>query len=95
MVGIPHFHFHIFISTIELHSLYSGHTSFVNSCQSTRRGVTQIVSGSDDCSVKVWDPRKKGQCVTLNNIYQVTAVTFNDTAEQVISGGIDNDLKVS
>ncbi|EEB11568.1 WD-repeat protein, putative [Pediculus humanus corporis] len=71
-----------------------GHTSFVNSCQSARRGPTQIVSGSDDCSIKVWDPRKKGQCVTLNNIYQVTSVTFNDTAEQVISGGIDNDLKV-
>lgn len=26
---------------------------------------------------------------------QVTAVTFNDTSEQVISGGIDNDMKVS
>lgn len=26
--------------------------------------------------------------------FQVTAVTFNDTAEQVISGGIDNDMKV-
>lgn len=24
----------------------------------------------------------------------MTAVTFNDTAEQVISGGIDNDIKV-
>lgn len=26
---------------------------------------------------------------------QVTAVTFNDSAEQVISGGIDNEIKVS
>lgn len=24
----------------------------------------------------------------------MTAVTFNDTAEQIISGGIDNDIKV-
>ena len=27
-------------------------------------------------------------------LYQVTAVTFIDTAEQVLSGGIDNDIKV-
>ncbi|GBP09093.1 U5 small nuclear ribonucleoprotein 40 kDa protein [Eumeta japonica] len=31
---------------------------------------------------------------SLEAPYQVTAVTFNDTAEQVISGGIDNELKV-
>ena len=29
------------------------------------------------------------------NTFQVTSVTFNDTAEQLISGGIDNDLKVN
>jgi len=28
------------------------------------------------------------------NNYQVTSVTFNDTAEQIISGGIDNALKI-
>ena len=31
---------------------------------------------------------------TLQNMYQLTAVTFNDTAEQVIAAGIDNDIKV-
>ncbi len=30
----------------------------------------------------------------MNNDYQVTSVCLNDTAEQVISGGIDNDIKV-
>lgn len=54
-----------------------------------------VVSGADDCTIKVWDPRKKGQAVTLNNTYQVTAVSFNDTSEQVITGGIDNDIKVN
>ena len=38
--------------------------------------------------------RKKSDTVTLNNTYQATAVTFNDTADQVISAGIDNDIKV-
>lgn len=71
-----------------------GHTSFVNSVSGARRGLTQLCSGSDDGTIKIWDPRIRNQCTTLNNTYQVTAVTFNDTAEQVISGGIDNDVKV-
>lgn len=32
---------------------------------------------------------------TLQNTYQVTVVCFTDTAEQVLSGGIDNDIKVN
>lgn len=74
---------------------FIGHSSFVNSCYPSRRGPQMVVSGADDCTIKVWDPRKKGQAVTLNNTYQVTAVSFNDTSEQVITGGIDNDIKVN
>jgi Prp8 binding protein len=32
--------------------------------------------------------------VNLNSVYQVTAVTFGESTEQVISAGIDNDVKV-
>jgi len=71
-----------------------GHASFVNSIHPARRGPQLLCSGSDDCTIKIWDPRKRSDTVTLNNTYQVTAVTFNDTAEQVISAGIDNDVKV-
>jgi Prp8 binding protein len=42
----------------------------------------------------MWDTRKREAVTTLQNTYQLTAVTFNDTSEQVVSGGIDNDLKV-
>ncbi|XP_032667423.1 U5 small nuclear ribonucleoprotein 40 kDa protein [Odontomachus brunneus] len=71
-----------------------GHILFVNSVSGARRGPMMLCSGSDDCTIRVWDPRKHNECCTLNNTYQVTAVTFNDTTEQVISGGIDNDIKV-
>lgn len=73
----------------------AGHGSFVNSCHAARRGPAKICSGSDDCTIKIWDPRVRSQVTTLNNTYQVTAVSFNDTAEYVISGGIDNDIKVN
>ncbi|CDQ85833.1 unnamed protein product [Oncorhynchus mykiss] len=42
----------------------------------------------------LWDIRKKGAVHTSQNTYQVLAVTFNDTSDQILSGGIDNDIKV-
>lgn len=53
-----------------------GHTSFVNSVSGARRGITQLCSGSDDSTIRVWDPRKRGQCYTLNNTYQVFFIVF-------------------
>ncbi|BFZ21042.1 hypothetical protein BsWGS_24082 [Bradybaena similaris] len=71
-----------------------GHQTFVNTVSAARRGPQLLCSGSDDGTVKTWDARKKGTVNTFQCTYQVTAVTFNDTAEQIISGGIDNELKV-
>ncbi|KAJ3646375.1 hypothetical protein Zmor_023965 [Zophobas morio] len=73
---------------------YKGHTTFVNSVQGARRGPQLMVSGSDDTTVKLWDIRKKQAITTFNSNYQVVAVEFNDTAEQIFSAGIDNDIKV-
>ncbi|CAG0880587.1 unnamed protein product [Darwinula stevensoni] len=71
-----------------------GHTSFVNSCGVARRGPPLIVSGSDDCTVKMWDSRRKGAILSLQCTYPVTAVSFNDTSDHIYSSGIDNDIKV-
>lgn len=46
------------------------------------------------CEWQLWDIRKKGAIHTFQNTYQVLAVTFNDTSDQIMSGGIDNDIKV-
>ncbi|KAH8246463.1 hypothetical protein KR026_006852, partial [Drosophila bipectinata] len=42
----------------------------------------------------IWDARKKHAVHTLESPFQVTAVCFGDTGEQVITGGIDNELKI-
>jgi Prp8 binding protein len=71
-----------------------GHTNFVNSVGETKKGQPLVVSGSDDCQVRVWDIRRRGSVVNLNSEYQVTAVSFGENQEQVISAGIDNDVKM-
>jgi Prp8 binding protein len=63
-----------------------GHTSFVNSVASARSGKPLVVSGGDDCQVKVWDRRKRQPLASLNSTYQVTAVCFNEDASQVDVG---------
>jgi len=71
-----------------------GHTSFVNSVDCARSGKPMVVSGGDDCQVKVWDRRRRQPLASLNSTYQVTAVCFNEDASQVISAGIDNEIKI-
>ncbi|VDK78867.1 unnamed protein product [Litomosoides sigmodontis] len=73
---------------------FKSHKDIVNSCHPARRGPQLVASGSDDCTVLIHDIRRRDPVATLQNAYQITAVTFNDTAEQVIGGGIDNDIKV-
>lgn len=53
-----------------------------------------VLSVNISLSFQLWDIRKKAAVQTFQNTYQVLAVTFNDTSDQIISGGIDNDIKV-
>jgi len=75
---------------------FKGHTGFVNSVSPVQssKGPPLVASASDDCSVKIWDCRRKNPCSNLNSTYQVTAVTFGDSAEQLVSAGIDNVVKI-
>jgi Prp8 binding protein len=58
------------------------------------RGPTVCVSGGEDGLILIHDIRSKGPVMKFVNSYQVTATTFNDSADQVISAGIDNSLKI-
>lgn len=73
---------------------WRGHSAIVNSCQAARRGPEIVVSGSDDHTVKIWDPRSKEAVTSFEHDYQVTSVCFSDAGDTVYSAGIDNVIKV-
>ena len=50
-----------------------GHTSFVNSVDCAGGDKPLVVSGGDDCQIKVWDTRRRQPVTTLNNDYQVSS----------------------
>ncbi|CAN8008557.1 unnamed protein product [Ixodes pacificus] len=64
-----------------------GHSLYVNCCHPARRGPQLLCSGGDDSTLKLWDTRKRTPAHSFQESYQITAVSFNDTAEQVLSGG--------
>jgi Prp8 binding protein len=51
------------------------------------------VSGSDDGTLKIWDPRSRGSASSLTNKFQVTAVAYGLDGNTVYSGGIDCEVK--
>jgi len=72
-----------------------GHQSFVNACSASRdQNKALLCSVSDDRNIKLWDTRKRTVASSFKDDYQLTAVTFNESSDQVIVGGIENVLKV-
>ena len=49
-----------------------------------------LVSGSDDCTMKLWDTRVRGKVLEYHDSYKITSVSFNDTNDKIFIGGIDN-----
>merc|ERR1712194_542523 len=72
----------------------NGHTAIVNSMQCSRRGVPYLVSGGDDGTTKLWDLRVRRCVHTFEHQYQILAVPFDDSAERIFSGSLDNTVLV-
>ncbi|KAK3489975.1 WD40-repeat-containing domain protein [Neurospora crassa] len=73
---------------------YVGHEEVVNSLDISRRGEDLLISGSDDGTIGIWDPRTKNAADYIETDFPITAVAMSEAGNEIYSGGIDNDIKV-
>lgn len=71
-----------------------GHEDVVNCIDLSRRGQDLLISGSDDGTVGIWDPRQKSAVDHLETDYPITAVALAEAGNELYSGGVDNTIKV-
>jgi WD40 repeat protein len=64
-----------------------GHEAPVNCLALTRDG-SYLASGSDDCTVRVWDTQSSAQCLCLHgHTKNISAVSFSPLGDRIVSGG--------
>ena len=80
--------------TGEQTAVLKDHSDIVNTCAMLRRGTPMVVTGGDDCVSLLWDLRARQAVRRFQERYQVTAVEFSETGDQIFSGGIDNKVRV-
>ncbi|RKP35252.1 WD domain-containing protein [Dimargaris cristalligena] len=75
---------------------WKGHTAAVNCC-SVPRGFTGsglLATGSDDGTVRQWDPRQRHATHILPRKWPVTALAHNSSGDQLFVGSLDNTIAV-
>jgi Prp8 binding protein len=60
----------------------------------SKRGDELLVSGSDDNTIGIWDPRTKSAVDYIETEFPVTALAISEAGNEIYSGGIDNDIRV-
>ncbi len=73
---------------------YVGHEEVINAIDLSKRGEDLIISGSDDSTIGIWDPRTKSAVDYMEAEFPITAVAISEAGNEIYSGGIDNDIKV-
>lgn len=73
---------------------YIGHEEVINTMDISRRGEELLVSGSDDSTIGIWDPRSKNAVDYIQTDFPVTAVAIAEAGNEIYTGGIDNDIRV-
>jgi len=71
-----------------------GHEEVINCLDLSRRGQDLLLSGSDDGTIGIWDPRQKAAVDYIETDFPITAVALAEQGHEIYSGGIDNDIKV-
>ncbi|KAI9848291.1 MAG: hypothetical protein M1837_000555 [Sclerophora amabilis] len=71
-----------------------GHEEVINCLDVSRRGEEMLVSGGDDGSIGIWDPRQKTAVDFIETDFPVTSVALSEAGNELYSGSIDNDIKV-
>lgn len=69
------------------------HTAIVNSVSVAKNAPYLMASGSDDCTVILWDARSKRSIASIYHDYQVCAVCLSADGQSVYAGGIDNTIR--
>ena len=73
---------------------HEGHMEIINCLDISRRGEEVIISGSDDGSIGIWDPRQKHAVDYTETDYSITSIALAEAGNELYTGGIDNDIKV-
>jgi Prp8 binding protein len=73
---------------------HEGHEGVIDCIDVSRRGMEVVVSGSDDGTVGIWDPRQKEALEYIETPYPITAVAVSEVASELYTAGIDPDIKV-
>jgi Prp8 binding protein len=72
-----------------------GHEEVINCLDVSKRGEEFLVSGSDDGSISLWDPRQKGAIDYIETAYPVTALCLGEAGgNELFSGAVDNTIQV-
>jgi WD40 repeat protein len=81
-------------TTFQLQHTFAGHTNCVTSCSFTPDGTT-VLSGSDDCTMKLWSTAT-GQC--LRTFYGHTSLVnscfFSPSGHEIFSAADDGNLVI-
>lgn len=73
---------------------YVGHEEIINAMDISKRGEELLISGSDDGTIGIWDPRTKNAADYIATEFPITSVAISEAGNEIYSGGIDNDIKV-
>lgn len=73
---------------------YVGHEEIINSVDVSKRGEELLISGGDDSTIGIWDPRSKNAVDYIQTDFPVTSVAMSQAGNEIFSGGIDNDIHV-